>query len=364
MARPAVSASSTSTSTSTSRNIQTFPATLDNMVVDFATIPRNEFNDLLEVGVPFDDTKAGSEDVLLLYTSERSLPDDTSHMVGMTAKEATQNCQTVKVVLQDPSSRGKSPQCFAIVPQWESYYVHKFMRLGTKEGAALDPKVPLRYVSRSHADKGTHSHVPDLTQHTTPFYPVLVDYLQHLKRILLELKPILTAMMQASTHPASNSIIVQVCNYGQAELWHSFICSARARGLDTSHILMFATDEATLALCRQLGIPAYYDEAIFGSLPESAARAYGDRTFSKMMMAKVYCVHLVLSSGYNVLFQDVDVVWYKDPLPYFSSPAAQEWDMMFQDDGARSIRYAPYSPNTGTSSLSRVWYRFVGSLEL
>lgn len=49
--------------------------------------------------------------------------------------------------------------------------------------------------------------------------------------------------------------------------------------------------------------------------------------------------------GYNILFQDVDLVWFKHPLDYFEQET--DFDIYFQDDGARTARYAPYSPNTG-----------------
>jgi hypothetical protein len=53
--------------------------------------------------------------------------------------------------------------------------------------------------------------------------------------------------------------------------------------------------------------------------------------------------------GYNVLFQDVDIVWYQNPLQYFTNTSLphHDFDMYFQDDGAHSRRYAPYSPNSG-----------------
>lgn len=53
--------------------------------------------------------------------------------------------------------------------------------------------------------------------------------------------------------------------------------------------------------------------------------------------------------GYDVLFQDVDVVWYKNPLPFFQdkSSAIYKNDVYFQDDGSRQVFYAPYSANTG-----------------
>lgn len=54
------------------------------------------------------------------------------------------------------------------------------------------------------------------------------------------------------------------------------------------------------------------------------------------------CVQLVNELGYDLLFQDADVVWYKDPLEYFHDKALPEFDIYFQDDGSRQERYAPY----------------------
>jgi hypothetical protein len=44
----------------------------------------------------------------------------------------------------------------------------------------------------------------------------------------------------------------------------------------------------------------------------------------------------------NVLFQDVDLVWFKDPFPYFhdfnkNNPKSTEIDGFFSDDGQVSI---------------------------
>jgi hypothetical protein len=69
-----------------------------------------------------------------------------------------------------------------------------------------------------------------------------------------------------------------------------------------------------------------------------------------MMMAKVICVQVVSMLGYDMLFQDVDIVWYKNPLDYFhntSHSGSADYDVFFQDDGGHSVRYAPYSANSG-----------------
>jgi hypothetical protein len=338
--RPVVSSKSASRSS--------LPASLNGFLVDYGTIPRDDFLETFEIGVPLDDTKDGQE-VMIFYTGGQTLPNKSKDgkYLSLSAEEATQNCLTMKVVLQGKYNKD-SKQCLAIVPQWESYHVHKFMRLSRNGKSPLDAKLPLRYVSRSHNTKGEYASSPNAAQ-TKASHDVLVEYLQNLEGTLGKLKPI-----AKSVAGKGKTIVVLVCNLGQAELFHNFVCGARAKGLDLSKLLMFATDKETYALAQKLGIAAYYDEKIFANMPTSAANNYGDRIFAKMMMAKVYCVHLVNQLGYNVLFQDVDVVWYRNPLTYFEQPGiTDEWDMMFQDDGARSDRFAPYSPNTGRLQSSQ-----------
>ena len=79
----------------------------------------------------------------------------------------------------------------------------------------------------------------------------------------------------------------------------------------------------------------------FGDLPLEAAKRYGDRYFTAMMLAKVVCVQLVSMLGYSFLFQDVDLVWFKHPLDFFKN-TKDDFDVYFQDDGGHSLRYAPY----------------------
>ena len=74
-------------------------------------------------------------------------------------------------------------------------------------------------------------------------------------------------------------------------------------------------------------------------MPSGAAKRYGDAKFTAMMMAKVICVQLVSMLGFDFLFQDVDIIWYKNPLDYFhdESLPAHSYDAFFQD-GTRQRR--------------------------
>ena len=42
----------------------------------------------------------------------------------------------------------------------------------------------------------------------------------------------------------------------------NFVCSAKARGLDISSVLLFATDQETKDLAEGLGLAAFYDETV------------------------------------------------------------------------------------------------------
>jgi hypothetical protein len=58
---------------------------------------------------------------------------------------------------------------------------------------------------------------------------------------------------------------------------------------------------------------------------------------------------MISALGYDLLFQDADIVWYRNPLEYFwdTSNPNLDFDIVFQHDGSPSRRFAPYSPNTG-----------------
>ena len=51
-----------------------------------------------------------------------------------------------------------------------------------------------------------------------------------------------------------------------------------------------------------------------GDLPEGAAKAYGDYAFVRMMWLKITSVYAVVTNNRHALFQDADVVWFRDPI--------------------------------------------------
>jgi hypothetical protein len=328
------------------------PDSMNNLFVGMGRVNRDEFFQKYDLGVPVDPSEKGNEEIMLLY-SKKSLPKHRAALenTGDTmiplynATEATENCQVMKMILTEPK---KEKHCIAIMGQWESYHVHKWMRLAASDEKkiirnkdALQDTNALRYVSRGHQDDGRFRSLPTSKQ-THNHWRVLREYLNTVEETLDRLRPIAKKVAGDG-----NAIVVLVCNQGHSELLLNFACASRNRGLDVSKVLVFATDEATKDLAESIGLTAFDVREAFGKMPTAAAVFYGDQAFTGMMMAKVYSVHLINALGYDLLFQDVDVVWYKNPLIYFESPESGDFDIYFQDDGAHSVRYAPYSPNTG-----------------
>ncbi len=140
------------------------------------------------------------------------------------------------------------------------------------------------------------------------------------------------------------TVIVLVANEGVFDLLLNFVCSIEK--LDTVNkrdIVVFVGTKSFAKVVERMGVHAIHSTAL-GSMPENAAGSYLDKTFSRMMWFKATSVYLAVKCGFNVLFQDVDLVWLINPIPYLLEIEA---DMSFMDDGARSPRYTPFFVNSG-----------------
>jgi len=82
----------------------------------------------------------------------------------------------------------------------------------------------------------------------------------------------------------------------------------------------------------------------YGDIPKEAAGSYGDKTFGKLMWLKTTSVYVTQQAGFDVIFQDADLVWMQDPVPLLHHVAR---DFAFMDDGARSTRFTPFFVNSG-----------------
>lgn len=149
-------------------------------------------------------------------------------------------------------------------------------------------------------------------------------------------------------------VVIMCLNEAVIDLLLNLRCSQQRHRINVSkQTFLFVTSDAAATKMQSIGFNAFYHPAL-GTFPSNAAAAYGDNIFARMMLLKVTCVQMGLMSGMNVLFQDVDNVWFRNPLEYFRAQPP-EIDMFFQDDGARTERYAPFYGNSGFYYVRQNW---------
>ena len=159
---------------------------------------KEEFTQKFELGVPLDLPSEETEDVLILYNSRSAQPtkqqglspSSVTNMELLSTDEAVENCDYLNMIFAHFD--GPRSQCTAILPQYESYHMQKWMRLppeGTKGG--LDKNHDLRLVARGlQSNRVDTFKPPNFEKHTRRSWELLQTYLNSVDDVLAELKPI------------------------------------------------------------------------------------------------------------------------------------------------------------------------------
>jgi hypothetical protein len=348
-----------------------FPDTTKQFVEGILSVSNKEFlhNPNYDFGVPF---KSASEhaDALILYNTKRSIPTsdkllthaaihgekDTGHIAKTSMSTALENCDAMNVIFLPygyTQTRPSMNDCYTIMGNLESYHINRYFRMPdfettNKHERELKPSHPLRHFGRVTLPKGVAEFdVPEVWRNyrrgekgfVLEHFDALRTFVENVDTVQSELKELITKRNAVR----DNTVVVMTVNVGQSELLANFVCAARSRGLDISNVVVFPTDIESKTLAEGLGVTTYFDEKNLGALPKGEARQYGDKIFASMMYAKILCVVYVSMLGYDVLFQDVDMVWFKDPLEYFHDPSntsIQNFDILFQHDGSGQMRYS------------------------
>jgi hypothetical protein len=148
-------------------------------------------------------------------------------------------------------------------------------------------------------------------------------------------------------HNKKGVVLVMMINRGFMDMFLNWVYSCEENGIDPrSWTLVFALDSEVRGQLEELGFAVYTDDSSYGKQPKKAVKAFGDKNFARLMFAKTAVVQDVLLLGYDVLFQDADVVWQKDPLDFFTQPSRQGFDAQFMYDGPNQF-YEPLHANSG-----------------
>lgn len=203
-------------------------------------VDRDEFIDKFEeLGVPFDKSEpAGNDRVMIVYGDKAAFPNVDSIFrsdkfgkdnsanpnrkkdVFLSVDAATENCNNLHVVLTNPD---RPNQCVALVGQYESFHVQKFMRASPKpdpsarsgEKFIIDRSYPLRMVNRGMKTDGGRSVQLPTHKDLKANWKSLAAYLLTLEDNLEAVKPLAESVAKHNKH---STVIIMVCNFGQSEL--------------------------------------------------------------------------------------------------------------------------------------------------
>ena len=238
-----------------------FDKGIKNLAQGIARVKKKTFVKNFDYGTPVNIGDGNDAEGLIFYSSQSAFPsraenafqvqhDSSDGIALLNTTEATANCESLNVITI--ANSGNAPQCTAIVGNYESYHVQRWMRRRKRDGSdtGLEP------VSRGQNDKGFTSFKVPENDSIEKHWKALRNYFTHLDEVVAELKLI------AERVAKKNTIIVMTCNMGQSELLMNFVCNARAKSLDISNILVFPTDEGTKELAEGLGLATFYDKGV------------------------------------------------------------------------------------------------------
>jgi hypothetical protein len=252
------------------RATRIFSSELSGLAVGMVRSQKNDFLTHFDYGLPkshqIDDE---ASEIIILYshadsmpsslTSKNSMRESNDEIPLLAATLATENCELLNVVVTG-KQKGSMNRCVALMDGTESFHLQRWMRMSSSTAkspfVSLNKSNPLRHVSRGLQPNGVAVFDPPKTRHIEDNWLYLRKYLNAVEDILKRLGPIAKGIAQ------NNTIIVMVCNMGQSSLMVNFACAARAKNLDFSKVLVFCTDEETLALAHALGFAAFYDKEV------------------------------------------------------------------------------------------------------
>ena len=255
-----------------SSHTRRFPQkTMNNFAYGIARTKKDDLNKLFEFGNPMDAGQgAGKEDAIIIYQTSKALPstnerlahsaeyDDGKGIPLTDPKTATENCDAMNVIFT--ANPGNTRQCTAIISNFESYHIQRWMRVDTVKTTPVESDLPLAHVSRGYASRGkTNFYAPPYEGKRSPVqkhWGMLQTFFQHADSVLDDLRPILKRVAR------DNTVVVLTCNHGQSSLLINFVCSSRRRGFDLGNILVFPTDIETKDLAEGLGLTTYYDAKV------------------------------------------------------------------------------------------------------
>jgi hypothetical protein len=293
----------------------------------------------------------GGSRVLLLQQTPSSIPSRTlNHTTGNDFRFITQGCQQVKHIIVHLGKRNERNRgtCLALVGQTESYHMNKWI-VDEEKAINVAHSTPTLvhasnylFLKQYRGLSGFLSNVP-CRSNTQTSNEVVSAFIAEVDDVMAKLQPISDRVAASGDASLRDTIVVMVSNAGHAELVMNFVCASRSNGIDLNKVLFFATDLDMHKIATSLGLASFFHERIFQFIPERAAEIYGDSSYARIMLSKSFVTYLASHTGYDFIFQDVDIVPYRsDYWSWWTGLKDSGYDLYFQQDFNGRAEYSPW----------------------
>ncbi|KAF5793632.1 putative fucosylgalactoside 3-alpha-galactosyltransferase [Helianthus annuus] len=114
----------------------------------------------------------------------------------------------------------------------------------------------------------------------------------------------------------NKTVVLAVAGYSYKDMLMSWVC--RLHRLQVSNFVVCALDDDIYDFCVLQGLPVFRDRLAPSNISYDDCH-FGTNCFQRVTKVKSRVVLEILKLGYNVLMSDVDVYWFKNPLPLLTT---------------------------------------------
>ncbi|GJT47501.1 beta-arabinofuranosyltransferase RAY1 isoform X1 [Tanacetum coccineum] len=114
----------------------------------------------------------------------------------------------------------------------------------------------------------------------------------------------------------NKTVVLAVAGYSYKDMLMSWVC--RLHLLHVSNFVVCALDDEIYDFCVLQGLPVFRDRLAPSNISYDDCH-FGTNCFQRVTKVKSRIVLQILKLGYNLLMSDVDVYWFKNPLPLLNT---------------------------------------------
>ncbi|KHN34849.1 hypothetical protein glysoja_042161 [Glycine soja] len=135
----------------------------------------------------------------------------------------------------------------------------------------------------------------------------------------------------------TKTVILTIAGYSYKDMLMSWVC--RLQKLSIENFIVYALDKETYQFSILQGIPVFTDPIAPSNVSFDDCH-FGTKCFQRVTKVKSRIVLKILKLGYNVLLSDVDVYWFKNPVPLLHSfgPAVLAVQDLFPNGAYQELR--------------------------